>query len=92
MWAKTTRKAGWDCMRHYEILANGCIPYFPDIANCPVNTMLNFPKNIIRETNRLYETKQYNETSYNYFAKYLLDYTRKYLTTKELAVYILSHI
>jgi|WetSurMetagenome_2_1015567.scaffolds.fasta_scaffold07621_6 hypothetical protein len=92
MWGKTTRKAGWDCMRHYEILANGCIPYFPDIESCPVNTMFNFPKNIIRETNRLYETKQYNDASYNYFAKYLLDYTRRYLTTKELAIYILSHI
>ena len=23
-----TIKAGWDCLRHYEILMNGCIPYF----------------------------------------------------------------
>ena len=26
----THKKAGWDCMRHYEILANKCIPYFVD--------------------------------------------------------------
>ena len=26
--AITMRKAGWDCMRHYEIMANGCITLF----------------------------------------------------------------
>ena len=26
--AVTMKKAGWDCMRHYEIAANGCIPCF----------------------------------------------------------------
>jgi hypothetical protein len=31
--AITTKKCGWDCMRHYEILANGCIPYFLNIEN-----------------------------------------------------------
>lgn len=24
MFALTHKKAGWNCMRHYEILANGC--------------------------------------------------------------------
>src|SRR5688572_9949738 len=32
--AITCKKGGWDCMRHYEILANGCIPYFIDIDKC----------------------------------------------------------
>ena len=27
----TCKKAGWDCLRHYEILANGCIPLFLDL-------------------------------------------------------------
>jgi len=26
--AITTKRAGWDCMRHYEIAANGCVPCF----------------------------------------------------------------
>ena len=34
----------WDCMRHYEILAAGSIPYFTDIEKCPENTMKFFPK------------------------------------------------
>lgn len=42
--AYTCKKAGWDCMRHYEILANGCVPWFTDIEKCPINTMVNFPK------------------------------------------------
>lgn len=42
----TMVKAGWDCMRHYEILANGCIPAFINIRNCPELTMTSFPKNL----------------------------------------------
>ena len=37
--ATTMKKCGWDCMRHYEILANGCIPFFIDIEQCPKYTM-----------------------------------------------------
>ena len=42
----TTKKAGWDCMRHYEILANGCLPYFINIDKCPELTMASFPKQL----------------------------------------------
>ena len=52
--AITQCKAGWDCMRHYEILACGCIPLFPDLEDCPPNTMTMFPKEIIIETNQIY--------------------------------------
>jgi hypothetical protein len=27
----TTKKAGWDCLRHYEIAANGAVPCFRDL-------------------------------------------------------------
>ena len=54
--ATTTKKGGRDCMRHYEILANGCIPYFPNIENCPINTMALLPKNLILEGNNLYNS------------------------------------
>lgn len=45
--AWTQKKAGWDCLRHYEILANGCMPAFRDIDNCPANTLKHFPKDIL---------------------------------------------
>tara|TARA_R100000008_G_scaffold86427_2_gene79486 strand:- start:213 stop:1271 length:1059 start_codon:yes stop_codon:yes gene_type:complete len=46
-------QAGWDCMRHYEILACGSIPYFTDIEKCPTNTLFNFPKDLCVEAKKL---------------------------------------
>lgn len=99
LFAITTKKGGWDCMRHYEILANGCIPYFPNIENCPSNTMALLPKNLILEGNQLYEKyrninindfsiEQINEC--NSLIQKLLNYTRNILTTKKIATYILE--
>ena len=31
----TMRKAGWDCMRHYEVAANGCVPAFWKLGEKP---------------------------------------------------------
>lgn len=42
----TMKKAGWDCMRHYEIMGNGCIPFFIDIQNIPQSIMTTFPKQL----------------------------------------------
>lgn len=44
---KTTKKAGWDCLRHYEIISQGCIPYFEDIDRCPPQTCTSLPKSLI---------------------------------------------
>jgi hypothetical protein len=33
----TTKRAGWDCLRHYEIAANGCVPCFRDLDRKPAN-------------------------------------------------------
>ena len=51
----TYKKTGWDCMRHYEILMNGCLPLFLDIENCPDLTMKNLPKKKIIEIKKNYE-------------------------------------
>ena len=100
--AITTKKAGWDCMRHYEILANGCIPYFLNIENCPKNTMYLLPKKLLIQSNTLYETnfknKNINELTqeeidkYNILQKQLLEYTKNYLITEKMAEYILKNI
>lgn len=91
MWGVTCKKGGWDCMRHYEILANGCIPYFFDIEKCPSTTMVNFPKSIILETNRMFH-KKVSLNEYMYFAEMLLEYTRENLTTRRVAGMMLSYI
>jgi hypothetical protein len=31
----TTKKGGWDCMRHYEIAANGAVPAFRELDRKP---------------------------------------------------------
>jgi hypothetical protein len=97
--ATTTKKGGWDCMRHYEILANGCIPYFPNIESCPVNTMALLPKNLIIEGNNLYNSIKHKNISEltekeisecNILIAKLLDFTRCNLTTDTIARYILE--
>ena len=50
-------------MRHYEILACRCIPFFPDIEHSPANTIALLPKYIIEEENFLYR---------NYIDRYCL--------------------
>lgn len=81
--ALTFKKGGWDCLRHYEILANGCLPYFPDLADCPPYTMVNFPKQTILETNKLI-AKGEIPTNYEEIIQDLLIYTKKNLTTEML--------
>jgi hypothetical protein len=31
----TTKRGGWDCLRHYEIAASGCVPCFRDLDKKP---------------------------------------------------------
>jgi hypothetical protein len=98
VFAITTMKAGWDCMRHYEILACGCIPYFPRIEECPANTMVFLPKDLILEGNRLYEKYASNEYTHinmeecEDLIQRLLTYTREKLTTVATAKYLLNTV
>ncbi len=47
MFAATYKKGGWDCLRHYKILAAGCIPYMPDAAEIPNGTMFRWPRRML---------------------------------------------
>lgn len=84
----THKKAGWDCMRHYEILANKCIPYFVGLENCPSLTLSTFPKKIILETNK-YALKNEVHPNYDELNQMLFSYTKENLTTKKLIERIL---
>lgn len=44
MFGLTWKKAGWDCLRHYEILSQGCLPLFLDIYHLPTTLMTTFPR------------------------------------------------
>lgn len=45
----TWKKSGWDCLRHYEIICNGCIPLFIDIEHCPDTMCTTLPKEILKD-------------------------------------------
>ncbi len=49
----TMKKAGWDCLRHYEIMANRCVPFFLNLDACPLGTMYRFPRYEIHELNAM---------------------------------------
>lgn len=99
LFAITFRKGGWDCMRHYEILACGTIPYFPEIENCPKNTMFLFPKDLVLEGNFLY--MKYKDRDINCFSleekeecknhcEKIIQHTKNYLSTRCIANYIIK--
>ncbi len=93
----TTVKAGADCLRHYEILANGCIPYFPDLDRVDKNTMHLLPRELILEAMNL-KGVSFNAIDHNVFDKdryyqileTLLEHTREYLTCRKMAAYLLE--
>tara|TARA_B100001063_G_C16700898_1_gene522483 strand:- start:45 stop:1037 length:993 start_codon:yes stop_codon:yes gene_type:complete len=84
IFALTYKKAGWDCFRHYEILMNGCIPFFLDLENCPKLTINNFPKKKILDINRKYETILSYYNPFQIFKKKFLNIKRinKFFTYK----------
>jgi hypothetical protein len=86
----TMKKAGWDCMRHYEILANNCIPYFIDLNDCPKYTLTNLPKELLLQAIDL--ANNFEERRYLSILNELFDYTKNKLTTKRLAQYVLSYV
>ena len=44
---------GWDCMRHYEILACGCVPFFTDVEKCPEYTLRRFPTSLCADVKKM---------------------------------------
>jgi hypothetical protein len=96
LFAITKKKGGWDCLRHYEILANGTLPYFEDLESCPPQTMTLFPKELSMKCRALYEQwksrpiESIHRDEYEPIIRELLDHTRNHLTTKKMGQYMLE--
>jgi hypothetical protein len=88
IFALTHKKCGWDCMRHYEILMNGCIPLFTGIKRCPAQTLYFLPK--LNLENILHTYVGFSEDDIIETIAFLLSHTRQYLTTEAMAKYILE--
>lgn len=56
--AETRKKGGWDCLRHYEIMAAGCIPFFENLENCPSRTLVTLPKDLLIRTKQEFENQE----------------------------------
>ena len=105
--AITMRKAGWDCMRHYEIMANGCIPLFLNFENRPTQTLTNLDPDLMHRCWLAAENFKSDELSghtvgamkiesalskISHLKEEILEYTKQHLTTTKLAKYVLENV
>ena len=86
----TKKKGGWDSMRHYEILANKCVPLFENLTECPELTLTTLPKKSLIEIKEKYDEKKISEIDYFKYQSDLFEYCKNNLTTDSLANYILN--
>ena len=73
----TIKKAGWDCMRHYEILSVNTLLFFPGIEDKPNLTMINFPSKLQIEINKLFKKLILNEQNVDSLEQIRLRYYTK---------------
>ena len=93
--AITKMKGGWDCLRHYEILMNGCIPLFENLKDCPTNTMTTYPKHLNDQAYELFNNWSENEENinkYNILCLQFLEHTRTFCTSSYAAKHLLNNI
>lgn len=92
MFALTSKKGGWDCLRHYEILAAGCIPIFEYLDSCPPDTLVSFPKELLREAYRVllpWRNTEEQREAYPRFASRLFEHAKANCSTSANAVQFL---
>ena len=83
VFALTYEKLGWDSLRHYEILMNGCIPLFLNIDKCPEKILTNLPKKLLFEI-----FIQYSWILNQFFPMRI--YKMKFLSTEKFFSYFLN--
>jgi len=94
----TTKKGGWDCLRHYEILGSQCIPWFLDIAFCPDRICTTLPKQELLEVNKLINDHGADEFLGKFKQQYIdinvkiQDHFLRNCTTTALATYVIDQM
>jgi hypothetical protein len=84
MFAMTQKKGGWDCLRHYEILANGCMPMFLGLEQCPTATLYGFPKDLVMGA--VDRMGVWDEEGYEEYMGRVLTHVRSYASCSALAI------
>ena len=98
LFGRTKMKSGWDCMRHYEIMACRCIPYFEDLADAPRDSLTTLPKELLLNIKQQVDEKgaEYfmpgNEgwSEYQELEQKVFDHFLANCTTSKMAKYILD--
>ena len=89
----TMKKGGWDCMRHHEILAAGCLPYFENFAACPQFTLARFHRKIFADAKALKDDMtEWRGNCKGIYEVMLQEMRRGLLTTEDLAKLILDRL
>jgi hypothetical protein len=93
----TTRKAGWDCMRHHEIVSQGTAPLFMGLEACPIWTIHRLPREQLLQLRELYErdpemASPATRASYAGLMREVFSYYKRTFTTEALAEYVLGVI
>ena len=83
VFALTYKKMGWNSLRHYEILMNGCIPLFLNIDKCPEKILTNLPKKLLSEV-----FIQYSWILNQFFPTNI--YKMKFLSIEKFFLYFLN--
>lgn len=87
-------KAGWDCMRHYEIMGCRSVPVFYGLDQCPAYTCTALPKGLLLTAARIASQGQEwlsrNLDFYYDLENQIFEHFLKYCTTDMLAKYVLD--
>lgn len=87
----TMKKAGWDCLRHYEIIGSCCLPLFKGMEACPKSIMVEWPWTMQMEANHLYAEADSGNADGKWATRYaellarFYGYAQSHLTTAALA-------
>lgn len=89
---RTMKKGGWDCCRHYEIIAAGCMPYFEGLENCPERTLAFMPKSELLFARRIHDDWDRHETLWFDLMAKVRDAFKQNLTTEAMARYLIGRV
>jgi hypothetical protein len=98
LFGKTRKKGGWDCMRHYEIMACRCVPYFEDLADAPADSLTTLPRELLLHVKRrvdeqgadYFMPEQPGWEEYQQLEQRIFDHFLANCTTDSLARYVLD--
>lgn len=98
-YAPTMKKAGWDCLRHYEVLSQWTLPYFRCFEQLPPTIAQFLPRAELRLVQQAIEVLAANDGAYDLLRDLwsalidpCMDALRAHMTTEKLATYILDTI